>query len=127
MCTIKRFKFTDIIFPYLTDSINASSIYESWNKFPGTLEYADTTCDFKKENETGQKNYRPISVLTSVSKTLEKIFYVQIEKYMDNKLSSLSCGFKKTVSFQSLTKMPRKSRCKKVNINRTDRSFKSLW
>ena len=102
MYTIKRFKFTDIILPYLPDSINVSSIYESWNKFPGTLKYADTTCGFKKENETGKKNYRPMSVLTSVSKTLEKISYVQIEKYMDNKLSSLSCGFFKKKSLFNL-------------------------
>ena len=89
MSTIKRFQFTDIILPYLTDSINASSIYESWNKLPETLQYADTTYAFKKENETGKENYCPISVLTSVSKILEKIFYVQIEKCMDNKLPSL--------------------------------------
>lgn len=99
MSTIKWFQCTDIILPYLADSINASSICES--KLSETLKYANTTIwvqrpVFKKDDEIVKANYRPISVLSSISKIVKKISYVQIEKFKDNKLSSLSCGFKKT-------------------------------
>ena len=86
---LKHIPSKQVISPELPSerlSINAV-IHESM--FPESLRYADITSTFKKENETGKENYCRISVLTSVSKILEKIFYVQREKFMDNKLPSL--------------------------------------
>ena len=45
------------------------------------------------EDETDNANYSPVSVLPSISNIFEKIIYVQIEKFMNNELSSLLCGF----------------------------------
>ena len=43
------------------------------NKFPDELKLAEVTPVFKSEDKTNAKNYRPISVLPTVSKLLERI------------------------------------------------------
>ena len=72
-----------------------ASIYEC--RFPETLNYAEITPVLKEVDETGKANYRPINVLPSISILSKKSFYAQIEKFMDNRLSSLLCGFRKSI------------------------------
>ncbi len=55
---------------------------------------------FKKEDNTDKKNYRPISVLPSISKIFEKIMFKQIYYYMKDKLFPLLCGFREGYSTQ---------------------------
>ena len=76
----------------LTDCIN-NCILNCY--FPDELKYADVTPVFKKDESTDKTNYRPISILPSLSKFLEKLLYKQINSYFDNKLSALLCGFRK--------------------------------
>ena len=54
----------------------------------------------KKSSRTDKGNYRPISVLPSVSKIFEKLLYDQLSKYLEDKLSPLLCGFRKKYSTQ---------------------------
>ena len=54
----------------------------------------------KKSSRTDKGNYRPISVLPSVSKIFEKLLHDQLSKYMEDKLSPLLCGFRKKYSTQ---------------------------
>ena len=61
---------------------------------------ADITAVHKQNVKTNEKNYRPISILPSVSKIFEKIMYKQIESFMKNILSDYLCGFRKGYSTQ---------------------------
>ena len=47
-----------------------------------------------------KENYRPVSVLPHVSKIIERVMYIQIENFMEDKLSKLLTGFRKNHSTQ---------------------------
>ena len=68
----------DLVCPYLTDCIN-SAIYES--EFPKELRKAEVAPVFKRGETTVKVNYRPISVLSSVSKCFERILKGQIDRF----------------------------------------------
>ena len=68
----------------LTGIINQSL---STGIFPDSLKIAKITPIFKKENPHIADNYRPISLLPSISKVFEKIVYIQVYDYfVDNNL-----------------------------------------
>ena len=74
--------------------------------FPDDLKLADITPIFKKEDSLNKENYRPISILSHLSKVFEKILYKQIDSFMKNKFSPYLCGFRKNHNVQySLLKM----------------------
>ena len=61
---------------------------------------------YKKENPLARENYRPISLLSHVSKVFEKILSNQINEFMQPYFSDLLTGFRKHHSTQhSLIKM----------------------
>ena len=76
----------------LTDCINNCILN---CHFPDKLKYADVTPVYKKYDSTDKIIYRPISILPSLSKVLEKILYKQIDSFFEHKLSNLLCGFRK--------------------------------
>ena len=47
-----------------------------------------------------KNNYRPVSILPSLSKAFEKCLYDQIYAYTDSILSKAQCGFRKGYSTQ---------------------------
>ena len=49
---------------------------------------------FKKEDASMKKNYRPITVLPSVSKTYERLVQDQMLPFVQSFMSSLLCGFR---------------------------------
>ena len=55
---------------------------------------------YKKKSKTDPGNYRPVSILTSVSKILERVTYNQIESYMksENLIYSFQSGFRSSFS-----------------------------
>ena len=55
---------------------------------------------FKMRDDLDKKSYRPVSVLSHVSKIFEIIIYQHIEDLMKDKLSSLLIGFRKNHSTQ---------------------------
>ena len=59
----------DIITPFLTKMYNDSNLNMN---FPNPLKLADTTPTHKKDDTTKKENYRPVSILPSVSKIYEK-------------------------------------------------------
>ena len=69
-------------------------------KFPDEWALARVSPIFKTDLKTELGNYRPISVLSTVSKVFEKIIYKQINKYFnDNKLfTKYQSGFRKGYS-----------------------------
>ena len=71
------------------------------NSFPQNLKLADVVPVFKKCDPTCAKNYRPISVLPTVSKVFERLVHDQITRYMDAHLSNHLCGYRKGFNTQT--------------------------
>ena len=71
------------------------------NLFPQNLKLADGVPVFKKCDPTGAKNYRPISVLPTVSKVLESLMHDQITTYMNAHLSKHLSGYRKGFNTQT--------------------------
>ena len=85
------------ICPYLTDCINAA-IYNC--TFPDELKKADVSAIFKKGDPSCNGNYRPISILTAMSKIYERSMGVQMSSYFKGILSALLSGFRQGYSTQ---------------------------
>ena len=64
------------------------------------MKAAEVTPIFKKNDDLDKENYRPVSVLPHVSKINERVMYIQIENFMEDKLSKLLTGFRKNHSTQ---------------------------
>ena len=62
------------------------------------MKAAEVTPIFKKNDDLDKENYRPVSVLPHVSKIIERVMYIQIENFMEDKLSKLLTGFRKTIA-----------------------------
>ena len=93
----------DTFIPYITEIINHS--FQTGN-FPNELKLAEVTLVYKKKDPLSKENYRPVIVLSHVSKVFEKIVYEQINSYMEPRFSYFLCGFRKNRNTQhSLLKM----------------------
>ena len=83
------------------------TLLESNSEFPDPLKMADIRPFHKKDETTLKENYRPVSILPSISKIFERDMYEQIVLYFENFLSPFLCGFRKGFSTQHcLTVMP---------------------
>ena len=90
-------EFSDIYITPFTDIIN-NSINDG--VFPSTMKLADVTPIFKKDDNTSKENYRPISILSALSKVFERLLSEQISNFMSGKFSPYLCGFRKGHSTQ---------------------------
>ena len=70
------------------------------NKFRKELKIADITPIFKKEDPLDKSNYRPISILPTVSKIFQRILFNQLQRFSNKLLLPLLCGFRKGCSTQ---------------------------
>ena len=52
----------------------------------------------KKKQWPNKENYKPVSVLSHMSKVFERFVYNQIDNFMKDKLSNLLTGFRKNQS-----------------------------
>ena len=84
-------EYSDIYSKYIQNFYN-NSISECI--FPDPMKMADITPVYKKEDKTDKKNYRPVSILPSISKIFERIMYEEISQYMNNLFSPYLCGFR---------------------------------
>ena len=80
----------------LRDCINDSLLKGS---FPDSLKLGNITPAHKKVEPTDKGNYRPVSILP-LSKLFERLFYDQLNKYMEQYLNSLLRVFRKAQSTQ---------------------------
>ena len=87
----------DLLSPHITKIYNDSIL--SFN-FPTSLKMAEITPAHKKGDKTKMDNYRPVSILPSISKLFERNMHDQIYAYMDSHLSKYLCGFRKGYSTQ---------------------------
>ena len=63
--------------------------------FPGELKFADIKPGFKKDSPNVKRNYRPVSILSNISKIYERHLYKQLENYFESILSQYQYGFRK--------------------------------
>ena len=89
---------SDIFAEFLFANYNASVAENSI--FPSVLKLADITPVFKNGDKECKDNYRPVSILSNVSKVFERIIFRQISNYMEPFLSKYQCGFRKDYSTQ---------------------------
>ena len=75
-----------------------TSVVESL--FPSDLKYANVTPPYKKDDSTNKENYRPISILPTISKIFERLMFQQITSFVLNLLSPYLCGFRKGYNAQ---------------------------
>ena len=59
----------------------------STGNFPDNMKLADITPVFKKKDPLKKENYRPVSILSAISKIFERLMQKQIVGYMENFLS----------------------------------------
>ena len=80
----------------------AKFMYNNYKKclldgtFPENLKTAEVKPVYKKQKRTDKNNYRPISILSNISKIFERSFYNQMYDYFD---SILKGTVLRTVSF----------------------------
>ena len=55
---------------------------------------------FKKGDRNFKENYRPVSILSNISKIFEQCMFRQISRFMDSYLTKKQCGFRKGYSPQ---------------------------
>ena len=90
----------------LTSDISFSAVTKLANEmveectFPDELKLADVSPVFKSGNTTVKTNYRPISVLLSLSKVFERLLLKQFPPFIEKRLSAILCAFKKGHSTQ---------------------------
>ena len=70
------------------------------SNFPSSLENADITPVFKKGDRNLKDNYRPISILSNISRIFEWCMFQQISEFMKPLLSKYQCGFRKGYNTQ---------------------------
>ena len=88
-------KFGDSYLPIITKIIN-ESITEG--TFPSELKLAEVTLVFKKLDCMNKENYRPLSLLSHMSKVFERILYNQLNNFMKDKLFNILTDFREGYS-----------------------------
>ena len=87
----------DVLSSFFKDVINLNLVK---GEFPRNLKNADTIPIFKKLDRNSKSNYRPVSILPTLSKIYEKLLYQQMYDYFDNIFSKYLCGFRRGHSTQ---------------------------
>ena len=85
-------KETPEVFSVTIQNLFSSGL--SKGTFPKELKTGDISSLFKKGDAFAKKNYRPITVLPSVSKIYERLMQDQILPFIHSFLSPLLCGFR---------------------------------
>ena len=86
----------DIFSQYLSQIFNES--IEAAN-FPNESKDTNITPVYKKNNRHEKENYRPVSIISVISKILKRCLYDQIYKNIDNTLSRHhQMGYKRDIA-----------------------------
>ena len=84
--------YASILLPHLTACFNAAIIN---GFFPDDLKLGDISPTLKKDDKTDKSNFRPISILSPISKIFERLLCNQLMSCMENKLSKYLCAYRK--------------------------------
>ena len=83
-------QFSNIVTNFLSNNFN--SCIESV-MFPDKLKLAEVVPVFKKNDKKDKINYRPISILSNISKIYQISIQTQLNECFANFLSKFQCGF----------------------------------
>ena len=84
----------------------AEYFYENINQcisksiFPSDLKLADETPVYKMKSKNTKDNYRPVNILSNISKIYERCIYDQIQLFFDSLLSKYQSGFRRGYNTQ---------------------------
>jgi hypothetical protein len=70
--------------------------------FPDTMKPAEVSPVFKKSDRLCKKNFRPVSILTALSKLFESVVNDQLVPYFTDVFNMLLCAFRNGYSCQTL-------------------------
>ena len=73
----------------------------SSSMFLESLKLADATPIYKKSDPTLVSNYRPTSVLPTMSKVFGRLMHHQVSEYIDKHLLPFLCGYRKGFNTQT--------------------------
>ena len=92
--------FNKALSELLTNLINLSFVK---GVFPNVLKMAEVLPTFKKGDKTEKNNYRPISLISNVSKMLEKLICKRLYSFLEenNSFYPYQFGFRPTHSTNS--------------------------
>ena len=68
--------------------------------FPPDLKLADVTPVYKNKSKNPKDNYRPVSILSNISKIYERCLHDQIQVFFESILSKYHCGFRRGYNAQ---------------------------
>ena len=68
--------------------------------FPNELKLAEDSPIFKKNDEKDKSSFRPISILSNISKIYERFIQTQLNEYFANFLSEYQWGFRQGFNTQ---------------------------
>ena len=68
--------------------------------FPPDLKLADVTSVYKNKSKNSKDKYKPVSILSNVSKIYERCLFDQIQVFFDSFLSKYQCGFRRGCNAQ---------------------------
>ena len=94
---LKLLKECDFTYEKLINCIN--DWLTEW-LFPDSLKRANTTPVHKKNNSLDKENYRPVSILSLLSKVYKRAIFNKLSEYLQNFLNKILCGFRKAKSTQ---------------------------
>ena len=91
-----RIAVNELAFP-ITNMINKSIEH---SHFPDGCKHSEISPQYKKNDNLVRGNYRPVSILPSISKLYERTYYDQMYEYMKNILSHFLAAYRKSYSCQ---------------------------
>ena len=80
--------------------VNILNKYIHQGTLPTLMKMADVSPVYKKRDPFNKDTYRPISVLTALSKIFEKAIEYQLSPFLNYKFSNFLCAYRKHVSSQ---------------------------
>ena len=88
----------EVLSPHFTYMLNQCI---TRSVFPSNMKNAELSPLYKREDQLNKVNYRPVSLLTVISKIYESIMFDQVSDYFDSIFEDLLCAFRKKYSCQS--------------------------
>ena len=101
-----------------------NSIYQS--EFPSVLKLANITPAFKKGDRNSKENYRPVSILSNISKILERCMFRQISSFIDSYLSSNNVRYSLLVILEKCKNAVDKGKCFGALLMNLSKAFECL-